>query len=318
MDEFSLIERYFNRPVSSKLIHLGIGDDAAALSLPADRLLVQTMDSLHAGIHFPHETCAADIACKSLAVNVSDLAAMAAQPTFFLLSLTLPDASETFLDEFATGLFEAADLYGIELIGGDTCRGPLSVTIQASGLVEPEHLLRRDTAQVGDHLFVSGQLGLAALGLALVQGREHVQDSLRDAAIRALNRPVARVDLIPLLQRFASAAIDISDGLVGDLGHLVRRSGVGACIDRDALPVADWIRANQRYELALSGGDDYQLLFSVPAARVDELLLAIEQQHVDCTPIGRITRSGLRLQDSAHSSTSIDLTQTRGFMHFGQ
>jgi thiamine-monophosphate kinase len=318
MDEFSLIERYFNRPVSSKLVCLGIGDDAAALKLPADRLLVQTMDSLHAGIHFPHETGVADIARKSLAVNVSDLAAMAAQPAFFLLSLTLPDANETFLDEFSRALFEAADFYGIELIGGDTCRGPLSVTIQASGLVQPDQLLRRDTAQVGDHLFVSGQLGLAALGLALVQGKEHVQDSLRDTAIDALNRPLARVDLIPLLHRFASAAIDISDGLVGDLGHLARRSGVGACIYRDALPVAEWIRTNQRYELALSGGDDYQLLFSVPASRVDELLVAIEQQQIDCTPIGRVTRSGLLLQQNASSSTSIDLTQSRGFMHFGQ
>jgi thiamine-monophosphate kinase len=316
MDEFALIERYFNRPLSSKAIVLGIGDDAAAIEPPPGQLLVQTMDSLHAGRHFPEHTAPADIAWKALAVNVSDLAAMGAQPAFFLLSLTLPDSDEAFLAEFSRGLFEAADAFGIELVGGDTCRGPLSITIQASGFCPPGELVRRKGAAVGDHVFVSGQLGFGALGLALVQGREVGDGVQRDLAIDALNRPTARVDLIPILRRFSTAAIDISDGLAGDLGHLLRASGVGASIQRDALPVPDWIRQEGRWDLALSGGDDYQLLFTVSDNNLAQFGRVVEQQQLDCTEIGRIIESGYFLQTGDDTESAVNLSERRGFMHF--
>ena len=318
MDEFSLIERYFNRPVSSDLVQLGIGDDGAVLSPPAGRLLVQTIDSLHSGYHFPTDTPPADIAWKSLAVNVSDLVAMGAEPAFFLMSLTLPDADEDFLEAFSRGLFDAARRFDIQLVGGDTCRGPLSITIQASGLAAPQEVIRRDGAAEGDHIFVSGQLGLAALGLALVEQRVTVDGPLRESALEALNRPLPRLDLLPLLRSFASAAIDISDGLVGDLGHLLRRSGVGARLDRDALPVPGWIRDQEAFELALAGGDDYQIVFTVAPGRVAELHAAIDEQALDCHEIGRITADGFGMYSSSDSSVEVDLAQTSGFLHFGR
>jgi thiamine-monophosphate kinase len=209
--EFNLIQKYFenrSQPDSPNLV-LGIGDDAAVTSVPSGKQLVSTMDTLIAGRHFPVQTHPADIAFKSLAVNVSDLCAMGADPAWFLLSLSLPEADEGFLGAFADGLFEAANQFGITLIGGDTCKGPTSVSIQASGLINEGCFITRQKAQVGDAIFVSGQIGAAALGLELIN--KGIEDEESHPFRQALNRPQPRTDLISLIRDYATAAIDVSD-----------------------------------------------------------------------------------------------------------
>lgn len=315
-NEFSLIEQYFSNPASrhpGENTILGIGDDAAVLQAPVHHQLVATIDTLVAGRHFPPQTSARNIAYKSLAVNVSDLVAMAATPAFFLLSLTLPDVNDDFLTAFSSGLFEAAEAFGIQLVGGDTCKGPLSITIQASGFVPSDRFVTRSTASVGDRIFVSGKLGAAALGLAYVQGRVELDAQQSRTCIDALNRPLPRLDLIPLLRDFATSAIDLSDGLVGDLAHILAQSGVGARLDKDKLPVIDWILQHDQYHYALSGGDDYQILFTVAEQNRDEVMNLAQRSNSDVTDIGVITKTGLEWLDATNT---IDLSSYRGFDHF--
>ncbi len=321
MDEFALIRRYFDRGLTragQQTALLGIGDDAAVVEVPSGQQLAQSIDTLVAGRHFPETTAPRDIGFKSLAVNVSDLVAMAATPAWFLLSLTLPSADERFVKEFAEGLFQAAERFGISLVGGDTCRGPLSITIQASGLVERNHFLTRSGASVGDRIFVSGELGTAALGLAHLLGRVELDGHLREDCLRALNRPEPRIDLLPILREFASAAIDLSDGLASDLGHVLAASKVGARVDRDALPVTDWIRQRQAYDYALTGGDDYQILFTVESTLVDKMLKKTAALDADVTDIGEITAAGdYHLTHALQGEAMVtDMYQLRGFNHF--
>ncbi len=314
--EFSLIKEYFSRPANSrKKDHtvLGIGDDAAILSVPDGKQLVVTMDTLIAGRHFPVSTNPADIAYKSLAVNVSDLVAMAASPFFFLLSLTLPDADEKFLREFSKGLFIAADEFGITLVGGDTCRGPLSISIQATGLVDEGHFIRRSGAKIGDKIIVSGKLGSAALGLAGLQGKVALSADYENICYKALNQPCPRLDLIQLLRKYASSAIDLSDGLVGDLQHILQSSSVGAIIYRDKIPVFEGLQEFNLFELCLNGGDDYQILFTVAEDNLDSLLNSAQQKGLKLTVIGDIVKEEYKMID-LHNS--IDLTTFRGFDHF--
>lgn len=316
IDEFSLIQQYFKRPAESrpdKNTRLSIGDDAAVVNIPDHHQLVQTMDTLVEGRHFPVTTDPYCIAFKSLAVNVSDLVAMAATPEFFLLSLTLPEVDEAFLSRFSEGLFEAADEFGIHLIGGDTCKGPLSISIQATGTVPMNAYITRSGAHVGDHIFVSGHLGTAALGLALVQHRIEVNDDLKSISLQALNQPRPRIDMIPVLRQFASAAIDLSDGLAGDLQHILTQSGVGAVLQKSRLPVLDIIREKDLYSLALSGGDDYQILFTVQESQLDGLTSYAQTEGIDITEIGVITDSGYVMQTS---SGLVDVSQQQGFNHF--
>jgi len=320
--EFSLIDQYFRHPaelspasaVGNQL--LGIGDDASVMQLPADRLLVQTMDTLIEGRHFPASTSAADIAYKCLAVNVSDLVAMAATPWTFLLSLTVPNKDHEFLSSFSESLFCAADDFGISLIGGDTCKGTLSITIQANGHVGRNEYVTRGGARVGDYIMVSGHLGAAALGLAGLQGRCHLHADDQAACLQMLNRPRPRTDLIQLLGRYARSAIDVSDGLVSDLGHILQQSGVGAKLDKQALPVYQWIRDNDQYQYALSGGDEYQIVFTINAMDYASVMKKISAQGLDITPIGRITeQTDFILNEGA---ASIDLNQYMGFNHFAE
>ena len=316
LDEFSLIRRYFSERAQSRLksdVIVGIGDDAAVLQPPPQAELVSTIDTLVAGRHFPDQTAASDIAYKSLAVNVSDLAAMAAEPAFFLLSLTLPAASDKFLIDFADGLFSAADAFDIDLVGGDTCRGPLSISIQANGYVPTGSFVSRAGARPGDRILVSGRLGDAALGLALLQDRIKPGPDLASNCIDALNRPRPRLDLRRLLRQHATAAIDVSDGLVGDLRHILEQSGVGARIDKHQLPVNDWIRQHQQYDYALSGGDDYQILFTVPADVCDQVLEEAGESNIDLTVIGEITESAFVMIEQ---DQQLDLSNYKGFDHF--
>lgn len=317
LGEFSLIQQFFSRP--SEAGHrfppeLGIGDDAAVLNVPAGYQLVQTIDTLIAGRHFPLETAAADVAYKAVAVNVSDLVAMAADPAWFVLALSIPESETEWLSDFSAGLFAAAEEFSIELIGGDTCKGDLSITIQASGLVPANDFVTRQGAQVGDRIFVSGQVGTAALALAAIQGQVKLSAEQTRVCLPALNRPKPVLALIPLLRAFATAAIDISDGLSADLGHILQQSKVGASLKKRRLPVHPWIQQQGRYDLALDGGDDYQVVFSVNAGKVDALTASAASAGVSLTEIGEITGSGYILVDG---DQQIDLPAGRGFDHFG-
>lgn len=314
-DEFAIIERYFSSiggPTQNAV--LGVGDDAAVVDVPPGEQLVVSMDTLLGGIHFPLDTSPADIAYKALAVNLSDLAAMAATPAWFQMSITLPENDSSWLGEFANGLRQTADQFNLQLIGGDTCRGDLSITIQIAGLVPSDRFVTRKHATHGDLILVSGELGNAGLGLAQKRGEVDLPKDLQSKCLLALNRPHPRLELTPFLREFASAAIDLSDGLQGDLAHVLKASGCGASISRDAIPVNAWIEQHQAYHYALGAGDDYEICCCVAARHRGE----IENWnlvHPECrlAVIGEVTESGYVLQEE---EGLIDLTNLQGYRHF--
>ena len=285
--EFDIIARYFARPATRTEVLLGIGDDAAVIAPPRHRRLVVAMDTIVAGIHFPECTAADDIGYRALAVNLSDLAAMGAEPAWMTLSLATPAVDEVWLAGFAGGLFELAGRHHVDLIGGDTVRGPLVVTVQIAGWVESDRWLTRSGAQPGDLLFVSGVPGEAAAGLAVIQQGLPATPAAEHLKRRFL-RPEPRVALGRSLRTIASSAMDISDGLLTDLDKLCAASGCGARVDVDALPVS--LAASQIFaadacvDYALAGGDDYEMIFTVPPARIRDL-----PDSVRCTQIGVMT-----------------------------
>lgn len=287
--EFSIIARYFQRPGAlPDDVVLGVGDDAALLRVPSGDELVVTVDTLVEGVHFPIATDPYSIGHKALAVNLSDLAAMGARPRWVTLALTLGEADDAWLQAFAAGFFTLADAHQVALVGGDTTRGPLSVCVQAQGLVPRGSALRRDAAQPGDQIWVSGTLGDAALALHLDAGVQ--------ALAERLNRPVPRLALGAALRGIANSAIDISDGLLADLGHITQASGVGARIHLDQLPLSPEFRqhcaaarqADACEQLALSGGDDYELCFTLPARQSSALQQAAAATKTPVTHIGEI------------------------------
>jgi len=315
LNEFSLIERYFADTGKGQFgAKLAQGDDAAIVEVPVGMQAVMSMDTLISGVHFPENTRVADIAYKSLAVNLSDLAAMAATPAWFLLSLSLPDFNETWLNDFSVSLKQTANLFQIELVGGDTCRGPLSITIQATGLVTKDRYISRSGAKPGDKILVSGSLGNAALGLAYLQTKVNLPSTMSGQCLSALNRPQPRVELIEFLSRYASAAIDLSDGLVGDLAHILRRSQTGAIINQVNLPVNEWIRQNNAYHYALNGGDDYEICFTLPPQHWPRVV-QWNEEHPDCrlSAIGEVSNSGYTL---IQGQQTIDLHDCKGYQHF--
>jgi thiamine-monophosphate kinase len=279
VDEFELIRRYFTRDTHAADVVVGIGDDGAVLSPEPGTEQVQVIDTMVEGVHFPSGMAAADIGYRVVAVNLSDLAAMGARPRWMTLALTLSGNDERWVDEFATGLFAAAGEHDVELVGGDTTSGEFVVaTVHMTGVVEEGAALLRSGAQVGDTIFVTGTVGDAAAGLALLQRGE--QDEFLQ---QRFLRPSARVAKGRELSGRASAAIDLSDGLVGDLRKLLDASGVGAEIDIGRIPMSEALRhrfdRDAAREFALTGGDDYELLFTGPAdIDVD-----------DVTPIGVVT-----------------------------
>lgn len=297
--EFSLIDRIRARTTARAGVVLGIGDDAALLQPAAGMQLVVTADTLNSGVHFPAETPPADIGWKTLAVNLSDLASMGARPTWCTLALSLPDASAGWIDAFADGFFALADTHDIVLIGGDTTRGPLSLSVTAMGQVAPGTALRRDAAQVGDDIWVSGTLGDAAVALRAWRGGTlDVTRIAEDAGVEFLRqrlaRPVPRVALGRALVGIAHAAIDVSDGLLADLGHLCARSNAGARIDPARLPLSASARARvgetRAREAALRGGDDYELCFTAPEGRREAITALSQRLDVPLTRIGEITQ----------------------------
>lgn len=315
--EFDLIARHFVRPNQRPDVALGVGDDCALLAVPEGHLLAVSIDTLVAGRHFPLNTEPADIARKAVAVNLSDLAAMGATPAWMTLALTLPERDEAWLAAFSQALFAALDEQGMALVGGDTTRGPLTMSLQAHGFVPAGLALRRDGAQVGDVVVVSGTLGDAGLGLQLALGEAQAPQPERDYLLQRLNRPTPRLALGLALRGLATAAIDISDGLAQDLGHVLAASRVGAELALEALPLSAALRAvlpdEAGQELALAAGDDYELCFTVPAGRVQELAAIAARCALPLTPIGRITNQpGLRM---SRRGAPVTLAQT-GFSHF--
>jgi thiamine-monophosphate kinase len=271
LGEFDLIARFFSRTSARSDVLLGVGDDAALLAPPPGQALVAATDTLVEGRHFLAGTPPECIGHQVLAVNLSDLAAMGAEPAWALLSLSLPDALEPWLDRFANGLYGLADLHGVALVGGDTVRGPLVVTIEVLGFVPPALALRRDRARPGDVVYVSGTPGVAAAGLELLQAGA-ADFTSTDPRVQRFLYAEPRLALGRALRGIASSAMDVSDGLLGDLGKLCGASRVAARIDLDSLPVAALEHAYTRAEcerLVLSGGDDYELLFTVTAAQAE-------------------------------------------------
>lgn len=318
--EFELIRRYFQRQRPARAdVPLGIGDDCALLQpTPGQQLAVST-DMLVEGRHFLSTVDPAALGHKALAVNLSDLAAMGAEPLGFTLALALPQADEAWLAGFAHGLFELADAHGCELVGGDTTRGPLNLCITVLGQVPPGQALRRAAAQVGDDIYVSGQLGDARLALEVFRGAVAL-DAAAFGRVRArLERPTPRLALGLALRGVAHAAADVSDGLSGDLGHILRASGVGAQLHGEALLSTCSADLRGRGEtpalaFALTGGDDYELVFTAPPHRRDAVAQAAAQVGVAVTRIGQIDAApGLRLLDAQRQP--VDLPG-RAFDHF--
>lgn len=302
--EFALIDRIRARSGARADVVLGIGDDAALLQPAPGQWLAVTADTLNAGVHFPVETAPADIGWKTLAVNLSDLAAMGAEPCWGTLALSLPEADAGWIDAFADGFFALADLHDWRLVGGDTTRGPLSLSVTAFGQVPHGTALRRDGAQVGDDIWVSGMPGEAAAALRLWQrGALAVEriaaDTGHEQLRQRLLRPTPRVALGLALRGIASAAVDVSDGLLADLGHITARSGVGAQLALDALPLSAALRGSfdeeQARDCVLRGGDDYELCFTAAPSQRGVLQVLADQLQLPLTRIGVIqTGSGVQ------------------------
>ncbi len=301
LSEFQLIDRVFAARASARAdVPLGIGDDAALLRVPADVELAVAIDGLHAGIHFPEDTDPRAIGHKALAVNLSDLAAMGAEPAWATLFLSLPDPDEAFACEFANGFFTLAERFGVALVGGDTVRGPLCAVVQAHGFVPAGKALRRSGARPGDGIYVTGSLGDAGAGLGLVQKRLEIGGSDGDFLRGRLDYPEPRLKAGRALLEVASAAIDISDGVRADLGHILSQSGVGGRIEIGSLPRSEVLLRSlpepAGIDLALSAGDDYELCFTVSPDREPRLQALAEGMECPITRIGRIEpESGLRL-----------------------
>lgn len=303
--EFTLIERYFKRPQRQPGTVLGPGDDCALIAPGPGLELAVTTDMLVAGVHFLPDTDPARLGWKSLAVNLSDLAAMGALPRWVTLAGALPATLATvdqpWLEKFAAGLFACAEAYGVDLIGGDTTRGPLTLSITAIGEIEPGQALRRTGARVGDCVWVSGRPGLASLGLACLQNRPETRalpESWRRLCIAALEKPRPRVELGRALRGIASAAIDVSDGLLADLGHLCAGSGVAASLSLVQLP---HLPKGQEYdadlrrialECQLAGGDDYELCFTAAGSQSQAIAAIAARLELPLWHIGEIVPAG--------------------------
>ena len=305
--EFNLIKQFFTRPAKQGGTQLSVGDDCALLTIPEGFELAITVDTMVEGVHFFADVDPKHLGHKLLAVNLSDLASMGAEPVAVTLALTMPQVDVLWLEDFAQGLFTLADQYTIDLIGGDTTSGPLSLTIQAMGLVPRQQALRRSAAKVGDLIYVTGCIGDAGLGLKVKQG--YVGDNDLQALVR-FNLPEPRVAEGLALRSVANACIDISDGLVADLGHILEKSSVGARLDYQKIPVSDavmaYINETQDWRMPLIAGDDYELCFTVAPENVEKL-------SIDCTYIGVIEQEqGLRLERAGQVSNFV----VGGFEHF--
>ena len=319
LGEFALIERFFAEGFARREdVAIGVGDDAAVVRVPAGSELVVAVDTIVSGVHFPEELAPEHVGYRALAVNLSDLAAMGAMPCWCTLALTLPRVDEGWLQDFTRGFRELAIGHGVALIGGDTTRGPLTLTVQILGLVPSGSAIRRSGAGAGDFIFVSGTPGDAAAGLGLIQGKNPKMQSEHDRFLR--NRfltPTPRVELGLALRGIASAAIDVSDGLHADLAKLMTASSTGAHVDLNQLPLSPALVDSQGVArargLALGGGDDYELCFTVPADRLSAVRRAAAASECEITRIGVVeAETGMRCFDAGNLVT----VDTTGYDHF--
>ena len=316
--EFNIIEKYFTRP--SKNADLGVGDDAALIQICTGHQLAVSADMLVAGTHFLANCPAYFVGWKSLAVNISDMAAMGATPKWATLAIALPNIDEDWLAEFSRGFFACADAFGVSLIGGDTTRGPLNISVQIMGEVPIGKALRRDGAKVGDEIWVSGILGAAALGLAQLKNilpENTLSAEEKQTCINALQAPQPRVALGLALQDIAHSAIDISDGLLADLGHIVERSKLGANLYWELIPhvhVGNGIDTSSLQNLCLAGGDDYELCFTAPASQHNAIIAIGKKLNLKLSAIGETTQeTNLNLYDKNHQLIKL---KTTGYDHF--
>ncbi|GAB3110283.1 thiamine-phosphate kinase [Aestuariicella hydrocarbonica] len=318
LGEFELIKQYFQQQSGAPGVALGIGDDCALLTVPLGQQLAVSMDTSIADVHFPADGEPDLIAERALRVNISDLAAMGAEPLWFTLGLTLPDADPQWLQAFSQGLFRVAREYGIALVGGDTTRGKLSITIQVHGAVAEGKALLRSRASEGDQIFVTGPVGDGAAALAVMKQQLSAASMMTDYLMERYYRPQPQVVAGQLLTNFCAAAIDISDGLVADLGHICEQSGVGADLHLERIPLSEAVRQlvsfEQGIDWALSGGDDYQLCFTVPKAQVQQLETLVSTGKIVAHHIGEITAgNGVSCW---HNSNPV-VPSGKGFQHFG-
>lgn len=316
--EFELIGRYFARDAGADSASLGIGDDAAVVAATPEHELVMTTDTLVCGTHFFPDVEAVSLGHKALAVNLSDIAAMGARPRWVLLAITLPDIDEAWLAQFASGFFELALKHDVVLIGGDTTRGPLSITVTAIGEVAQGRALRRDGACVGDEIWVSGQLGSAALALRHRCGEFRLRGQDLKVCSAHLDMPTPRVELGQALVGLASSAIDVSDGLIADAGHIAQGSGLGMEVHYGELPaISSVLRLKhdaQVRDALLCGGDDYELLFTVPADAAERLDGISGSLGLALTRIGQVVPGmSVAVLDGANGTIDVDVG---GYDHF--
>ncbi len=313
--EFDLINTFFKRPTTNT--DLGIGDDAALLRVKSGHQLAVSADMLISGTHFFPDASPQSIGWKSLAVNVSDMAAMGAIPRWITLSIALPDVKEPWLEAFAKGFFACANTFNIDLIGGDTTRGPLSISVNIMGEVPTGHALTRHGAQADEDIWVTGKLGSAALGLAHLQDRITVDVASLDEALAALHKPKPRLNVGISLVGIASSCIDISDGLLADLGHILKASKLGANIKYETIPVMKAIHNNLQNDLIkhciLAGGDDYELCFTASKKHRDDIATLSKEHATPMALIGKTTaQTGIAV---IHQGNPLSL-ETYGYDHF--
>ncbi len=313
LNEFELINRFFFRPYNRQTYtQLGIGDDCALMSIPEGYQLAVTTDTMVEQVHFFSDVEPHCLGHKLLAVNLSDLAATGAKPIAVSLALTLPNVNVQWLTEFANGFWRLADRYEVDLIGGDTTAGPLCLTIQAMGLVAKDAALHRSGAKPGDGIYLTGSVGDAGLGLKILQGDFSPAD---DLALSRFHQPQPRVEEGLLLSGLASACVDISDGLLADLGHILKSSQVGAMLDWNALQfsaaVDEYIKRTDDWKMPLNSGEDYELCFTVSAD--NEAKLSQLSDRIQCRKIGHIEAdAGLRIKKDGQ----VSVCQTEGYQHF--
>ena len=318
MKEFQLIECYFNhRGPTRRDVKLSIGDDCALVQPAENKSIAISCDTLVENVHFFPDIPPQALGYKALAVNLSDLAAMGAEPAWMTLALTLPEVNEAWLSGFSEGLFEAAEYYGIALIGGDTTRGPRAINITVHGQVPQGKALTRHGAKAGDWIYVTGTLGDSALGLDLIRGVQHARAEHKEFLINRHYRPTPRVLAGQSLRSLASSAIDLSDGFISDIGHILKASQVGAVVDVGTIPLSramqDTVSEEHALGYALTGGEDYELLFTVPEAQKGALETALSHAGTKFVRVGQICAgSKLKLQLNGELFTP----PYHGFEHF--
>lgn len=310
--EFEIIERYFKKKM--KQTALGVGDDAAMIHVRNNYQLAISSDMLIENIHFLKNTNPSHLGWKSLAVNLSDIAAMGAIPKWATLSISLPKINHTWLKKFSKGFFKCADKFGIDLIGGDTTKGPLSISITIMGESKKDEALLRSGAKINDDIWVTGQLGLASMGLANLQGQLKLPPRIKMKCIRALEIPTPKTFLGSYLSRYANSCIDISDGLIQDLKHILKASKVGASLLLNDIPCEKFIHTSKQYQFVLNGGDDYELLFTAAKKNRPFIKKIAKKTNTPVTMIGNITKKKA-LNILSEQGKSIKFNP-KGFDHF--